>query len=494
MASVLSPAALTTGMANVVGGNHTCNVSMIDFSSENFADWRKPKYRPGDSLSFYNITPPTDLPPPEKAIDYFDQPSHNAVRLVTLTILGHQFIPMRSPCVGWNCTWEIEFDGPWYNCSDLTPQQFMLEKPDLMNHTYEQLAPEGDKIYFGYDDYPEYSRPQPHYNDTLLTVQGRFPQEPRIWLGYTINTTRPAVPGSEMATRWGCELERRLVRCELQKAHYRIRFHYINNRQTYYIDVSRGVPINPQGTGGITPLDKGYKEYSVYHSLGMLTRSQVIGWMTRKNQTSPVITFSPITQTKLVDVMTAFPLDDLKVQFQSLFEEIVISLLSEDYLEISARDIVACQMSRYQNNFRYQRMSLWVGYAFSIAIAAASLVVGGFSLIGNGITSDTTFSKILVTTRNHTLDRLVTAYEGVCLGGDPFPEELEATQLMFGVIDGGARKHAAFGTAEEVIPIRRGDSYVRLAAGGMHYRARGSWAQGSGTNSPDMLNPRTDAE
>lgn len=487
---MLSPAALTTGLTEVIGGNHTCNVSIIDFSSENTADWRKPKYRPGDSLSFYNITPPTDLPPPDKAIDYFDQPSHNAVRVVTLTILGHQFIPMRSPCMGWNCTWEVEFDGPWYNCSDLTPQQFMLEKPDSMNHTYEQLAPEGDKIYFGYDDFPEYSRPQPQYDDRVLTVQGIFPQEPRIWFGYTVNTTRPAVDDSEIATRWGCELERRLVRCELQKAHYRVHFNYTNNRQVYDIDIRGGIPINPQDSGGITPLDKGYHEYSVYHSLGMLTRSQVAGWMTRKDKLSPVLTFSPITQTKLVDVMTAFPLPDLKTQFQNLFEEIVISLFSEDYLEVSARDRVACQMSRFQNNFRYQRTSLWIGYAFSIGLAAASLVVGGFSLIANGISSDTTFSKILVTTRNRTLDDLVTAYEGVCLGGDPFPKELEDTQLMFGVVDEGARKQAAFGTVDEIIPIRRGDSYVRLVAGGMHYRARGSWVQGSGANSPDMLDVR----
>lgn len=483
---------------NVVGGNHTCNVSSVNFASENTADWRKPKHRPGDSLAFYNITPPYDLPPPGKAIDYFDQPSHSAVRLVTLTILGHQFIPMASPCVGWNCTWSIGFDAPWYNCSNLTPEQFMVEKPDSMNHTYEQLAPEGDKIYFGYDDYPEYERPQPHYNDSILTVQGIFPQEPRVWLGYTINTTRPAVSGSETERRWGSELERKLVRCELQKAHYKVKFNYINNRQDNEVSISGGVPINPQDSAGITPVDKGYHEYSVYHSLGMLARSQLVGWMTRRNKTSPVLTFSSITQTKLVDVNTAFPLPDLKQQFENMFQEIVISFLSEDFLEISARDVVPCEMSRYQNNYRYQRTSLWIGYAFSIAIAAASIIVGGFSLIANGITSDTTFSKILVTTRNRTLDRLVSEYEGVCLGGDPFPKELEDTQLRFGVIDeksdqahGASQKHAAFGLANEVIPILRGDSYVRLSAGGSHYQSSNSWVPRSGENSPDMLDTRT---
>lgn len=79
--------------------------------------------------------------------------------------------------------------------------------------------------------------------------------------------------------------------------------------------------------------------------------------------------------------------------------------------------------------------------------------------------SDTTFSKILVTTRNKTLDKLVMSYPGVALGGDPIPKELEHTQLRFGVIDFDQNglmepllmKHTAFGLAEETTTIRRKD-------------------------------------
>lgn len=489
LASVLSPAALTTGLEDFPGGNHTCNVSQISFDAENYADWRKPRFRPGDSLAFYNITPPYDLPG-GKAIDYFDQPSHNAIRLVTLTTLRHTYISMKSPCVGYNCTWTINFLAPWYNCSNLTVEQFNDEKPPDVNYTYEQLAPEGETIFFGFNDYPEYLKPQPNYNGSELTVQGIFAKEPRLWFGYSINTTHPAADES-IKDKWGCDLERRLVRCELQKANYTIDFSYINNRQSNVVSVTHGQPINPQGGPGIGPLNPGYREYSVYHSLGMLTRKQVLGYMTQRNKTSALLTFSDISQTKLVDPDTAYPLTNLQGEFQNFFEEIIITLLSEEYLEISEREIVECNMTRYRNNFRYQRTSLWVGYAFSIAVAAASIIVGGFSLIANGITSDTTFSKILVTTRNHTIDKLVEEYEGVCLGGDPFPKELEDTQFRFGVIDeksaqvrGRHQKHAAFGIADEVIPIQRGDSYVRLSAIGSHYQSSNSWVPRSGDNSP----------
>lgn len=351
-------------------------------------------------------------------------------------------------------------------------------------------------IYFGDNDYPEYQRPQPHYNDSELTVQGIFPQEPRLWLGYTINTTQPTTDKS-MESKWGFDFQRKLLRCELQRANYTIDFAYINNRQTNNVTVTGGRPINPEGGPGITPLDDGYREYTVYHSLGMLARKQVLGWMTQKNKTSPVLTFSDISQTKLVDPNTAYPLVDLKAQFQNFFEEIIITLLSEDFLEISEKKEVKCDRTRYQNNFRYQLTSLWIGYAFSIAVAAASIMVGGFSLIANGITSDTTFSKILVTTRNRTIDRLVEEYEGVCLGGDPFPKELENTQLRFGVIDekstqerGKNHKHAAFGTVDEVIPIQKGDSYARLSASGSHYQSSSSWVPRSGASSPTSLNTR----
>ena len=78
--------------------------------------------------------------------------------------------------------------------------------------------------------------------------------------------------------------------------------------------------------------------------------------------------------------------------------------------------------------------------------------------------SDTTFSKIMVTTRNPSLDKLIMSYPGVALGGDPMPKELERTELRFGVIDVASGeiepllvKHTAFGYEDETSLIDKRD-------------------------------------
>jgi hypothetical protein len=93
------------------------------------------------------------------------------------------------------------------------------------------------------------------------------------------------------------------------------------------------------------------------------------------------------------------------------------------------------------------------GYALVMFAAFCSIIVGAMALHRNGYCSDTTFSKIMVTTRNPTLDRIVMSYPGVSLGADPMPKELEKLQLRFGVMDTGEEaplvKHTAFGLTEE---------------------------------------------
>jgi hypothetical protein len=85
----------------------------------------------------------------------------------------------------------------------------------------------------------------------------------------------------------------------------------------------------------------------------------------------------------------------------------------------------------------------------------------------NGVASDTLFSRIMVTTRNPTLDRLSV---GACLGGDPFPKDLTKTKLRFGVLleeeprEGplGKVEHCCFGAAGEVKDIVKHGTYAGL--------------------------------
>ncbi|KAH8150102.1 uncharacterized protein LAJ45_05788 [Morchella importuna] len=490
LASVLSPAALTTELAYIVGGNNSCEVHTVNFTSENINDWRKPRFRAGESLAFWNVTPTYEAKVKDK-IEWFDQPSFNAVRLFTLTTMSHTFIPMKSPCMGFNCTWELGFEGPWYNCTmkrgaDLTKDL----NPLTENDTFDSLAPKGNKMYFMDEDSVDYQRPQKGYDSNDIGSQGIFYNEPKIWLGWVTNTTNRLSPESEgYNSSWPFKLHQHLMQCELQRARYDIEFEYINNVQVNkQVNISNGVAINPQQRE-VRPADSNYKEYAAYHGLGQLARKQIVGKITQDNYTEQVRTFSLISQTKLVNPDSALARRDLRNAFQTYFEEIIISLLSENYLGISYNTTVACVMHHTQNNFRYQVNSLWSGYAISIVMALACIIVGGLSLRSNGITSDTTFSKIMVTTRNRTIDRLVEEYEGVCLGGDPFPEELKRKEFQFGVIDeisstGANLKHAAFGVNDEVIPIQKGDSYARVSARGSHYQRSNSWLVRSPAVSP----------
>jgi hypothetical protein len=95
-------------------------------------------------------------------------------------------------------------------------------------------------------------------------------------------------------------------------------------------------------------------------------------------------------------------------------------------------------------------------------------------MLENGVVSGTSFSYILVTTRNPALDQLSV---GACLGSDPFPAELMRTKFRFGVLDdadadnslrrdvallGERPAHCAFGTEAQTSWIVKGRTYAGL--------------------------------
>jgi hypothetical protein len=105
------------------------------------------------------------------------------------------------------------------------------------------------------------------------------------------------------------------------------------------------------------------------------------------------------------------------------------------------------------------------------------LIVGGWTIYQDGATFNVGFSRIMVTTRNTTLDEIS---RGACLGNDPFPMELMNTQLKFGVLNEGGHEqeymgienlqgagHCAFGVPSEITPIRRGLPYAGLQRRGL---------------------------
>jgi hypothetical protein len=111
-----------------------------------------------------------------------------------------------------------------------------------------------------------------------------------------------------------------------------------------------------------------------------------------------------------------------------------------------------------RNYYFYGGTTLLAAYMSAVAVAIASVVVGFIALRRNGVSQGTSFSSVLMTTRNPELDRLVT---GHCLGSEPLKDEIGKVRLQFGEIEGAdlRRRHAAFGTKDSVTALSKGEDY-----------------------------------
>lgn len=142
---------------------------------------------------------------------------------------------------------------------------------------------------------------------------------------------------------------------------------------------------------------------------------------------------------------------------EDLSRNLTLSILSSALLanETAAQVTVHDQATFYSYNWR----NLVLAYAVAVAVTAACLAVGLHSLLQNGYSAGTSFSSILLTTRNADLDELARGY---CLGESPLAREVGDRRLRYGLLDLQADivdvklPHAAFGFAEGVRDLKRG--------------------------------------
>ncbi|KAI4938748.1 uncharacterized protein J4E92_000029 [Alternaria infectoria] len=359
------------------------------------------------------------------------------------------------------CTWEST-----YNFRDMS--KFWQKSLNFYNTT-EPIEEErrdgefypaatGTGSFFDYYD-------QPSKNARRLAFSA-FENEPNLWIGYAINTSKPYSHDAEpeYKAKWGNLHEPKIFKCVMQYTRYTFNMSY-NPRQSatrlereFLRPVIGDHPIEPQ---------KNTEEYKVtasFHTLGSLLRRFLRGKIEKQKI---LITYSDLSETRLVNSSTSYPLVDLKTEIQDLFEDILITLLNDPNLAVVQTQEVPCTKSRTMVVYVYYKHSLWIGYAIVIAITFAFILVGAWSLHMNGVASDVLFSRIMATTRNPTLDHLSV---GACLGGDPFPKELAKTKLRFGVLleddprEGplGKVEHCCFGTMGETKEIVKGGTYAGL--------------------------------
>ncbi|CZR51150.1 uncharacterized protein PAC_01025 [Phialocephala subalpina] len=110
------------------------------------------------------------------------------------------------------------------------------------------------------------------------------------------------------------------------------------------------------------------------------------------------------------------------------------------------------------NIYTYNVANLAMAYGIAIAVTVISVMIGMRALMVNGVSHGTSFSAIMCSTRNETLDNLTV---GSSLAAEPLSEGVLATELKFGLLNGrgdahGLIRRVGFGVAGEVDTLRKG--------------------------------------
>ncbi|KXG45554.1 uncharacterized protein PGRI_033210 [Penicillium griseofulvum] len=138
---------------------------------------------------------------------------------------------------------------------------------------------------------------------------------------------------------------------------------------------------------------------------------------------------------------------------EDLSHNFTYSLLSLN----GANSSLPVTISSPQNFYSYDSKNLLAAYMTALGVTVACVIVGLFALRENGVAQSTSFSSMLMTTRNPELDHLT---KGHCLGSDVVPDAIGDIKLRFGEVEGSEQyKHAAFGTEETVAPMSKGKEY-----------------------------------
>jgi hypothetical protein len=512
---IFSPGALTFG-TYLDHENIDLVVPTLNFSMESTKNWRYPvKMADGSnkkSVMYYNTTDIAGTSP--GWFDYYDQPSAELARIGILLAYSNMHHPnirqgaRQQACGGqYNCTYEQTFAGPGYQCEEIIDTNKLDELEAPFNFT--KMAPLGRASYYAEVDIGDYKRPQSDefrkgpggvpVGETPASL-GVFKSEPVLWIGYTVNSTKKLSPDDPLAKHWTHRFDPHIIRCVHMETKYTVKWNFTEpffNTTTKREYIAPIVDTNfTRGLHGITNYTRDpepaknyisprddvglYKKTAAYHAIGAMFRAFLRGHV----DVDPPLpgpyysqVYSDVTKTRLM-YKNAEPKEDLGSEIEAFYSDMVLSLFSAPEMLTVHEEKLTVERSRLQSSFVYVPERLWKCYAPVIFVTLLILIFGLFTIWEDGTTFSAGFSRILVTTRNTTLDNIS---RGACLGNDPFPMELMNTRLKFGALAHGGDPqypyneyqggsgfqnvgHCAFGVASEVGPIFRGEPYAGLPA------------------------------
>lgn len=427
----------------------------------------------------------------------YDHPSSRATAIIYQTVYGGQIISSESPC-GANCTLTQSFVGPTYKCDQLDPydpEAPWCKEPFNPNSKCEDVI--GD---FGLTDPKNVwwyeTRNSSVSNSTravlkpwtegVLWVRHKYlPAEFRKSYNYS-TPYQPRIPGSAWHNfTFRCRPHN--ARFDITRTYKNFELH-IEGSTTYvretglvysalmtcrYLDpIKYGmVGSDYQFIEGNTDDPKNYASYAIHETLYSILFG-VVGTTSR----GAAFDSTGLDGTKLVEDV-AFPaelgirrpLPNLRELVEQLHFNTTISLLSVDNLMYKQAQDAKATITTSTNVFSYNRSALLLTYGTALTAGLVAVFIGLKSLWDNGVSMGIGFLATLTTTRNRTLDELAA---GACLGAEPMPDRLRATEVRFGELSaqsmpkeeaeklrGGDNRHASFGVSGEIAVLQYGVPY-----------------------------------
>ncbi|KAI0003543.1 hypothetical protein F4779DRAFT_601596 [Xylariaceae sp. FL0662B] len=496
---ILTSNTLTVEMALRVD-NGTCpGIRTLNFDKEELEDFRSPTkidHLFGLSVNTWNTTSQDTTSP--DWFDYWTAPSEKFTQVATQAVYMEQAIAKTEAHIdicgpGWNCTYTVNFTAPAYKCSEVASGVGSQIKPvgeqkPPSGLSTKLLLPEGNNSYYAFTSGGEYENMQlkdvetggmPKTKPPFPEDLGVFRTEPIIWVGYSVraNPDEPA-PANRSIPGWDDAFVPKVIACEHHEAEYTVRFNLtggqqftnITNRKFLHrvIDTTwtQGEYANDGTNDNTTAVPKSnyvyprdvhhYRRVAAFHSVGWQLRAFINGTLDSRQTDNP-IQYTKAIQTKLLDPRHEyFPFADLAERIQSLHEDIVFSLFSNQQFvsvvwaahpsEISgtvagnSSTEYPCERSRMENRYAYHERDLWIVYSVAIGLALAGVASGTRALLENeGVLRNTRFSSIVAATRGPALEKL-----GVFAGfedrGD-LPPDAKKFRVGYGLVphsDGGA--------------------------------------------------------
>lgn len=143
---------------------------------------------------------------------------------------------------------------------------------------------------------------------------------------------------------------------------------------------------------------------------------------------------------------------------EELSRNLTLSLFSADrtWSPLGANTTVNVAVNT--NIYAYNVGNLALAYGLAIVVTIISVIIGLGALVVNGVSHGTSFSSIMCSTRNKTLDNMTIGYS---LAAEPLSKEVLDTDLKFGLLpesreDHGLIRRVGFGVPHEVDTLRKG--------------------------------------